>query len=309
MRSSKDHRPMKTSPEDMNAFWTDDREETPVVRSRPIYDVVALLARCGVGVVFLAHGWQKIQVGVTATGHDFDAMGVPLPTAAAVYATFVELLGGTALILGIGLPVAGTLLFLDMAGAFVFIHAEHGVFVVDRGTPRNGFELVLVLGLASLLFAVADGGRLTLDHRLFGRGGHPRPPGRRRGRRPDETPPPALVAVDAPAQEGAAGAAPGRAEPAGGASGPANTAGATPAPEGTGGGEPAPEGPAGGAPPAGRPGEKAPPARPRRATTGTSRDVRVAGPKPAQEPPAGDTPPAKDTPRTRPRKGPSAKGS
>jgi putative oxidoreductase len=293
IRLSKDHQPMKTSPEDMDAFWTDDREETPVAPNRPLHDAVALLARCGVGVVFLAHGWQKIQVGVTATGHGFDAMGVPLPTAAAVYATFVELLGGAALILGIGLPVAGTLLFLDMAGAFAFVHAGHGVFLVDKGTPRNGFELVLVLGLASLLFAVADGGRLTLDHRLFGRGGHARPPGRRRRGRPDETPPPALPAVDAPARERAAGTDPG----------PAGTAGGAGA--GAGDGEPA----GGGAPPAGHPGEKTPPARPRRATTGTSRDVRVAGPKPEREPPAGDTPPAKDTPRARPRKGPSAKDS
>ncbi|MEV5711963.1 DoxX family membrane protein, partial [Actinoallomurus sp. NPDC052274] len=196
---------METSPEDMNAFWTDDREEREeraAAPRRPVYDAVALLARCGVGVVFLAHGWQKIQVGVTATGHDFDAMGVPAPTAAAVYATFVELLGGAALILGLALPVAGTLLFLDMAGAFVFVHAAHGVFVVDQGTPRNGFELVLVLGLASLLFAAGAGGRLTLDHRLFGRGGSS---GRRRRTRRDETPPPPSPAVNAPPTAGSTG--------------------------------------------------------------------------------------------------------
>jgi putative oxidoreductase len=140
------------------------------MRNRPIYDVVALLARCGVGTVFLAHGWQKIQVGVTATGRNLDAMGAPFPTAAAVYSTFAELLGGAALILGLALPVAGTLLFLDMAGAMIFVHAKHGIFVVDGGNVRNGFELVLVLGLASLIFAAGGGGRLTLDHRLFGRG-------------------------------------------------------------------------------------------------------------------------------------------
>jgi putative oxidoreductase len=141
------------------------------MRNRPIYDVVALLARCGVGTVFLAHGWQKIQVGVTATGQNLDAMGAPFPTAAAVYSTFVELLGGVALILGLALPVAGTLLFVDMAGAFIFVHAEHGIFLVDGGNVRNGFELVLVLGLASLVFAAGGAGRLTLDRRLFGRGG------------------------------------------------------------------------------------------------------------------------------------------
>ncbi|WP_119727820.1 DoxX family protein [Thermomonospora amylolytica] len=139
------------------------------MRSRPLYDVVALLARLGVGIVFLAHGWQKIQVGVTATADGFARMDVPAPTAAAIYATFTELLGGLALIAGLGLPVAGTLLFLDMAGAFVFVHGGNGVFLVDQGQARGGFELVLVLGLASLLFAAGGGGRLTLDHRLFPR--------------------------------------------------------------------------------------------------------------------------------------------
>jgi putative oxidoreductase len=139
------------------------------MRTRPLYDVVALLARLGVGVVFIAHGWQKIQVGVTATAHNFDHLGVPVPTAAAVYATFVELLGGAALILGLGLPVAGVLLFADMLGAFVFVNAKHGIFVTDQGAAKEGFELVLVLGLASLLFAAGAGGRLTLDSRIFPR--------------------------------------------------------------------------------------------------------------------------------------------
>ncbi|GAA4628334.1 hypothetical protein GCM10023196_044240 [Actinoallomurus vinaceus] len=302
---------MKTSPEDMNAFWTDEREERAAApRGRPVYDVVALLARCGVGVVFLAHGWQKIQVGVNATGHNFDAMGVPAPTAAAVYSTFVELLGGTALILGAALPVAGTLLFLDMAGAFVFVHAEHGVFLVDKGTPRNGFELVLVLGLASLLFAAGGGGRLTLDHRLFGWGGPGRPPRRRRSRS-DETP--------APLAPGAS------AEPAGGldASGASTSPGSldTPATRGRRGSRrksatsPSPGAPDTAGPeapdPSGAPQQPdagTPAGQPKRGTLGTSRDVRVAGPNPEQEPPAEGTPP-KGTSRARPRKGPSAKGS
>jgi putative oxidoreductase len=140
------------------------------MRNRPIYDIVALLARCGVGAVFVAHGWQKIQVGITATGRNLDAMGAPFPTFAAVYSTFAELLCGTALILGVALPVAGALLFLDMAGALVFVHAKHGIFLVDKGNVHNGFELVLVLGLASLVFAAGGGGRLTLDRRIFGSG-------------------------------------------------------------------------------------------------------------------------------------------
>jgi putative oxidoreductase len=238
------------------------------MRTRPIYDVVALLARCGVGAVFLAHGWQKIQVGVTATGRNLDAMGAPAPTAAAVYATFVELLGGAALILGLALPVAGTLLFLDMAGAFVFVHAENGIFLVDNGRVRNGFELVLVLGLASLVFAAGGAGRLTLDQRLFRRNGAGRD-----DEDDDDLPPWRALP---PASGGAdAGRAP--------ASGP----------------EPAPPGDDR---PAGPDAEKKRPARPRLASeivTDTSRDVIVAGRK-KPEPSPDDT-----APMRRPRKKPS----
>ncbi|TDC72356.1 DoxX family protein, partial [Actinomadura sp. 7K507] len=133
------------------------------MRTRPLYDIAAVLARVGVGVVFMAHGWQKIEAGVTATSGSFDDLGVPLPTAAAVYSAFVELLGGAALIAGLGLPITGALLFVDMVGAFVFVHAAEGLFLVDGTTVENGFELVLVLGMASLLFAAGGGGRLTVD--------------------------------------------------------------------------------------------------------------------------------------------------
>ncbi|MGP4023745.1 DoxX family protein [Actinomadura sp. 3N407] len=145
------------------------------MRTRPLYNIAAVLARVGVGVVFMAHGWQKIEAGVTATSRSFDDLGVPLPTAAAVYSAFVELLGGAALIAGLGLPVTGALLFVDMAGAFVFVHADEGLFLVDGANVENGFELVLVLGMASLLFAAGGGGRLTLDQWIA----------RRRLRRPD----------------------------------------------------------------------------------------------------------------------------
>jgi len=134
-----------------------------------LYDVAALAARAGIGVVFVFHGWQKIEVGVTATGRDLHESGVPASTTAAVYSTFVELLGGVALIVGLGLPVAGLLLFLDMAGAFVFVNGQNGLFVGSADAAHQGFELVLVLGLASLIFALGAGGNLTLDRRLSSR--------------------------------------------------------------------------------------------------------------------------------------------
>ncbi|MFI0355618.1 DoxX family membrane protein [Actinomadura sp. 9N407] len=192
------------------------------MRSRPLYDVVALLARLGAGIVFMAHGWQKIEAGITATGRSFDTLGVPLPTGAAVYAAFVELLGGAALIAGLGLPVVGVLLFVDMAGAFVFVHVGNGLFLVDGERVGNGYELVLVLGLTSLLFAAGAGGRLTLDQWLFG--------ARRRGPAEDEEDERSFVeslreAENKPAAKPAAGPATRPSGSSGSSGSPAGTAG------------------------------------------------------------------------------------
>lgn len=137
-------------------------------------DLALLLARVGVGIIFIAHGWQKItEGGIGGTAKGFETMGVPAPTISAGYATVVELVGGAALILGALLPLVGLLLFLDMAGAFVFVHMSHGLFA-DKG----GFELVLALGAAALLLGALGSGRYGLDTWLGRRAGDRRIPAR-----------------------------------------------------------------------------------------------------------------------------------
>lgn len=127
-----------------------------------VRDVVLLVTRIAVGGVFLAHGWQKLtEWGLDGTAASFDQMGVPLPTASAWFAAFVELAGGAALIAGLAVPVVGVLLALDMLGAFLLVHAGNGVFV-----GGNGYELVLTLGAAALLFAALGAGRFSLDRLL-----------------------------------------------------------------------------------------------------------------------------------------------
>ncbi|MEV0398666.1 DoxX family protein [Actinoallomurus sp. NPDC050550] len=131
----------------------------------PVVDVALLVARVAIGVVFVAHGWQKFHTnGLTATGHAFKAMGVPAPTLSAYYATFVELGAGILLILGLLTPIAGVLLFLDMVGAFLTVHVDKGLFV-DKG----GYELVLTLAAVTLALAVVGAGRVSADGLFFGR--------------------------------------------------------------------------------------------------------------------------------------------
>jgi putative oxidoreductase len=134
--------------------------------TRTLYDVAALIARLGLGAVVTAHGWHKIRVGVDDTTQSFRGMKIPLPELAAVYSTFVELLGGVMLIVGFGLPVAGLLLFLDAAGAFAIAPADLSATAQAIADSR---ELALVVGLTALLFACGGGGRVTLDQLLFAR--------------------------------------------------------------------------------------------------------------------------------------------
>lgn len=129
------------------------------MKSTAFRDLALLIARIGIGVVFVAHGWQKFFTnGIDATQQAFDAMGVPLPEVSAIVAAVIELVGGFALIAGVATPIVGILLFLDMLGAFFTVHVDKGIFVSE-----GGYELVLVLGVASLLIAATGAGRLSVD--------------------------------------------------------------------------------------------------------------------------------------------------
>ena len=131
----------------------------------PARALAILVFRVAVGVVFFAHGWQKLfSNGIDGTAAFFDQVGVPAATPAAWSAAVVELAGGAALILGLTVPVAGLLLLVDMIGAFVFVHASAGLF-----SDQGGYELVLVLGAAALLLAVLGAGRFSADGLLTGR--------------------------------------------------------------------------------------------------------------------------------------------
>lgn len=131
----------------------------------PLRDLAVLATRIAVGLVFFAHGWQKLFTnGIEGTAAFFDEVGVPAASAAAWFAALVELAGGAALVLGLAVPVAGLLLLVDMLGAFVFVHAGAGLFV-----EQGGYELVLTLGAAALLLAVLGAGRFSADHLLTAR--------------------------------------------------------------------------------------------------------------------------------------------
>jgi putative oxidoreductase len=127
-----------------------------------IRNIALLLARVATGVIFLVHGYQKFAtMGIAGTTQFFESIGIPLPGLAAPLVAVLEVAGGIALILGVALPIAGTLLALDMIGAIFFAHLQAG-FSVSEG----GYEFVLALAAASLAIGFTGGGALALDRVL-----------------------------------------------------------------------------------------------------------------------------------------------
>ncbi|MBT0769411.1 DoxX family protein [Kineosporia sp. J2-2] len=122
-------------------------------------DLAKLVTRLALGVIFIAHGWQKFnEWGMSGTASSFDQMGVPAPTLSAWFAAVVELVGGALLIAGLAVPIVGILLLLDMLGALFIVHLDAGLFA-----STGGYELVLALGAFSLLLAAVGAGRFSLD--------------------------------------------------------------------------------------------------------------------------------------------------
>jgi putative oxidoreductase len=124
-------------------------------------DLVLLVARVGLGVIMVAHARVEYDFGgsLAGVGRLFAEAGVPLASLTGPANVLFELVGGIAMILGAAVRVVGVLMALNMAGAWIFVHTS-GLFAMDH----NGPELVIVLGLLSLVLAVTGSGRFGLDH-------------------------------------------------------------------------------------------------------------------------------------------------
>ena len=101
---------------------------------RPVRDLALLGTRLVLGVILMAHGWQKFGTwGISGTTASFEKMGVPLAGIAAPFTGVVELVGGLLLVLGLFTPLVSLLVIACMLGAWFFAPRGNGVFVSDGG--------------------------------------------------------------------------------------------------------------------------------------------------------------------------------
>ena len=135
-------------------------DNTPALR----VDAALAILRLVVGIVFIAHGGQKLFVyGIDGVTAGFAGMGVPAPAIAGPLTAFVELFGGLALVAGLLTRLAGVGLSITMLGAIFFAHLAAGFFA-----PK-GYEFPLALLGASASLALAGAGRFSLDHLIASR--------------------------------------------------------------------------------------------------------------------------------------------
>jgi putative oxidoreductase len=125
--------------------------------------VAPLVARVTLGVLFISTGWGKVHDLDKVTGF-FTDLGIPMPHLNAVMVSFVELIGGSLLLIGLGSRLAALPLMASMAVAILTAQREN-----VHGLP-DLFGLVEWTYLALLLWvALAGPGKASLDHLLLGK--------------------------------------------------------------------------------------------------------------------------------------------
>ena len=109
-----------------------------------------LALRLPVGIIFVAHGAQKLfgwfgGHGLTGTGQWMASIGLEPGLLMALLAGGAEFLGGLALILGLLVRPAAAALAVTMVVAILAVHIGNGLFM-----SNNGYEFGLALLAASV---------------------------------------------------------------------------------------------------------------------------------------------------------------
>jgi putative oxidoreductase len=133
-------------------------------------DVTLTMLRLVLGVVFFAHGAQKMLgwfggYGFHGTMGFFEHMGLPAPVAFLVICT--EFFGGLGLIVGLLTRIAALGIGFEMIVAVFMVHLPNGFFMNWAGNQKGeGFEYhLLAIAIAATLL-LRGAGKFSADQAL-----------------------------------------------------------------------------------------------------------------------------------------------
>ncbi|HEY5718693.1 MAG TPA: DoxX family protein [Motiliproteus sp.] len=135
-----------------------------ITASNPGIDALAL--RIPAGIIFIAHGAQKLfgwfgGYGLEGTGRWMASIGLEPGYLMALLAGSAEFFGGIALLLGLLTRPAALVLAFTMLIAIFSTHLSNGLFMAN-----NGYEYALSLLALSAALTLRGGGSLALDRQL-----------------------------------------------------------------------------------------------------------------------------------------------
>jgi len=131
-------------------------------------DCTLAIIRVVLGVIFFAHGSQKVLGWFGGYGFHgtmgFFTNQLHIPALFAFLAIMVEFLGGIGLILGLLTRIAAFGIACEMLVAVLMIHYQFGLFMNWAGTQKGeGFEYHLLVIAITIMLIVKGGGGLSVD--------------------------------------------------------------------------------------------------------------------------------------------------
>src|SRR5262249_49447471 len=137
--------------------------------------------RLVIGFGFLAHGWAKLSRGPEGFARLLEQIHAPLPEVTAWVSTFIEILGGLAILAGAFVAVVSVPLIVMMLVAMFTVHLRYGFSAIHTigltadgppvGPPGYEVNLLYIAGLLALILGGA--GPFSIDRLLARRKGEP----------------------------------------------------------------------------------------------------------------------------------------
>jgi putative oxidoreductase len=133
-------------------------------------DLALTILRLVLGIVFFAHGAQKMLgwfggYGFHGTMGFLEHMGMPAPVALLIICT--EFFGGLGLIVGLLTRIAALGIGVEMIGAVFMVHLPNGFFMNWAGNQKGeGFEYHLLAIAVAAALLLRGAGAFSADRAL-----------------------------------------------------------------------------------------------------------------------------------------------